>query len=98
MEASMTSFRAKSFLALILVYALPLFAQTPTGRIEGLVTDGTGAILPGATVTATNTGTNATRVDVTNAKGAYTLAALPVGNYKVQVDLSGFRPQVTPVK
>ena len=95
----MTSFRAKSslLLALMVACALPLFAQGPTARVEGIVTDGTGAVLPGATVTATNVGTNATRVDVTNEKGAYTITALPVGNYTVQVDLSGFRTQVTPV-
>jgi hypothetical protein len=92
-----SSFRAKSFLFILLLVlcALPAAAQTATARIEGIVTDNTGAVLPGATVTATNVGTNATRVDVSNEKGAYTLAALPVGAYKVQVDLSGFKPQVT---
>src|SRR6266545_5803922 len=97
---SMTkAFPAKSFLvfALLLICALQLVAQTDTGRIEGIVTDNTGGILPGATVTARNTGTNATRVDVTNSTGAYTLTALPVGNYRVQVDLSGFKTQVTPI-
>ncbi len=95
----MKSSPAKSFLvfALLLICALPLVAQTDTGRIEGIVTDNTGGILPGATVTARNTGTNATRVDVTNSTGAYTLTALPVGNYRVQVDLSGFKTQVTPI-
>ena len=95
----MKSSPAKSFLvfALLLICALQLVAQTDTGRIEGIVTDNTGGILPGATVTARNTGTNATRVDVTNSTGAYTLTALPVGNYRVQVDLSGFKTQVTPI-
>ena len=95
----MTSFRAKSslLLALIVACAMPLFAQAPTARVEGIVTDGTGAVLPGATVTATNVNTNAVRIDVTNEKGAYTIPALPVGNYKVQVELSGFKPEVTPI-
>jgi hypothetical protein len=92
------SFRARLLvLALAIVCAIPALAQTSTGRIEGIVTDNTGGVLPGATVTATNVGTNATRVDVTNTTGAYTLAALPVGSYRVQVDLSGFKPQVTPI-
>ncbi|HEY8181337.1 MAG TPA: TonB-dependent receptor [Thermoanaerobaculia bacterium] len=95
-----SSFRAKSFLvvvALLLVCALPAAAQTATARVEGIVTDNTGAVLPGATVTATNTGTNATRIDVSNATGSYTLPALPVGSYNISIDLSGFRPQVTPI-
>src|SRR5947209_9314926 len=95
----MSSFRAKSFavLAVIVFSALPAMAQTATARIEGLVTDNTGAVLPGATVTATSTGTSAQRIDVSNEKGAYTLTALPVGAYKVQIDLSGFKPQVTQI-
>jgi hypothetical protein len=93
----MISFRAKSFLVLVVIAFVtwPAFSQTATARIEGIVTDNTGAVLPGATVTATNTSTNAQRVDVSNEKGAYTLTALPVGPYKVQIDLSGFRPQAT---
>src|SRR5260370_25031842 len=92
-------FRAKSCLliACVILCALPAAAQTATARIEGIVTDATGSVLPGATVTATNTGTNASRVDVSNATGAYTLTALPVGDYRVQIDLSGFKPQVTPI-
>jgi len=94
-----SSFRAKSCLliACVILCALPAAAQTATARIEGIVTDATGSVLPGATVTATNTGTNASRVDVSNATGAYTLTALPVGDYRVQIDLSGFKPQVTPI-
>jgi hypothetical protein len=97
-----SSFRAKSFLVLAVLVlclcALPAAAQTATARVEGIVTDNTGAVLPGATVTATNTETNASRVDVSNSTGAYTLTALPVGSYRVQVDLSGFKQQVTPIK
>ncbi len=84
-----SSFRAKTLvaLALMLFAAVPIFAQTANARIEGLVTDNTGAALPGATVTTTNVGTNAMRVDVTDTKGAYSVPALPVGNYRVQVEL-----------
>src|SRR5213075_1560396 len=95
-----SSFRAKSFLVLVAVLVLcvlPAAAQTATARIEGIVTDNTGAVLPGATVTATNTGTNFTRIDVSNEKGAYTITALPVGPYRVEASLTGFKPQVTPI-
>ena len=94
----MTRFRATLALFLTLLVCVPVFAQTETGRIEGVVTDATGAVLPGTTVTVTNLGTNAQRVDVTNEKGAYTLTALPVGNYKVQAELSGFKVQSTPIQ
>jgi outer membrane receptor protein involved in Fe transport len=85
----------KSFLVAVLLFvaAFPALAQTATARIEGIVTDATGSALPGVTVTAKNTGTALTRSDVTDARGAYTIAALPVGNYVVTVELSGFRPR-----
>lgn len=95
------SFRTTSFWAaalgavLMVLCAAPLAAQT--ARVEGIVTDNTGAAVPGATVTATNTGTNASRVDVTNAEGSYSMPALPVGDYRVTVDLSGFKQATTPV-
>ncbi len=97
-----TSFRVKSLLALFfaitfLCNAGRLAAQTSTGRIEGIVTDNSGSALPGATVTAINIGTNATRNDVTDRSGAYSFPALPVGDYRVQAELSGFKPTVSPI-
>ena len=80
----------------VLFVALPAAAQS-TARIEGIVTDNTGAALPGATVTATNVETNVSRVTVSDRDGAYSITALPVGDYRVNVDLSGFRQSVTPV-
>jgi len=94
-----SSFRVKSFWALVIVIlcTLPAAAQTATARVEGIVTDSTGGALPGTTVTATNVGTNAIRVDVADRSGAYTITALPVGNYRILVELSGFKPETTPV-
>ncbi|HVR44076.1 MAG TPA: TonB-dependent receptor [Thermoanaerobaculia bacterium] len=82
--------------ALIMAAANPAGAQS-TGRIEGIVTDDSGAAVPGATVTSTNLGTNAVRVVVSDAEGAYTIAPLPVGDYRIRVELSGFRPAATTV-
>jgi hypothetical protein len=65
-------------------------AQT-LGTITGDVKDASGAIIPGATVTATNSSTNATREMQSNEAGAYTFAALPPGPYVVRVELQGFR-------
>jgi hypothetical protein len=66
-----------------------------TGRIEGLVTDSSGAALPGVTVTATNLGTNQSRFSVTDNEGLYSITPLAVGNYRVQAELSGFQPAAT---
>src|SRR6266566_6140763 len=63
-------------------------AQRTTADITGTVTDTTGAILPGASVTAVCPETNLTRTAVTDAQGGYRLAELPICVYKVTVELS----------
>ena len=85
----------KAFVGLLLAIALGTasgFGQGgPTGQISGRVTDPTGAVLPGVEVTATQTETGLVRSVVTNEAGAYTLASLPVGPYKLEAALPGFR-------
>ena len=71
--------------------AAPAAAQSITGTILGNVTDADGLALPGATVTATNTETGATRTVVTDSEGAYLISALQIGLYRVDVTMSGFR-------
>jgi hypothetical protein len=66
-------------------------AQTPTGTILGGVKDAQGAVVPGATVTATNLGTQYSRSAVTDGAGEYALRLLPVGNYMVVVSIPGFK-------
>ena len=65
--------------------------QVSNGQISGRVTDAQGAVLPGVTVTATQTGTQFVRTTVTNEVGAYTLPGLPVGPYRLEASLQGFR-------
>src|SRR5687767_7616625 len=77
------------FVVLLLI-AVPVGAQT-LGTITGEVKDGSGAVIPGASVTAQNTGTNATREMASNEAGAYTFSALPPGPYIVKAELAGFR-------
>ena len=77
------------FVALLLI-AGSASAQT-LGTITGDVKDASGAIIPGASVTAQNTSTNATREMQSNEAGAYTFAALPPGPYVVRAELQGFR-------
>ena len=69
----------------------PVQAQTATGTILGNVKDNTGGAVPGATITATNVNTQATRSTSTDDNGQYTLPLLPVGTYQVQVELAGFK-------
>src|SRR5204863_3477104 len=77
------------FVVLLLV-AVPVGAQT-LGTITGEVKDGSGAIIPGASVTVTNTGTNANREMPSNDSGIYTFTALPPGPYVVKSELQGFK-------
>ena len=62
-----------------------------TGTILGIITDTTGAVMPGTTVTLTNTGTGLVRAVVTDSNGEYTAPSLPTGKYIVKAELSGFK-------
>ena len=75
----------------VFVAAAPVYAQVATGTILGNVTDSTGGAVPGATVTATNLDTQFTRDTTTDESGQYALRLLPLGNYKVDVTLTGFK-------
>jgi len=74
-----------------LLVTTPAMAQAPTGTILGGVKDAQGGVVPGATVTATNLGTQYSRSAVTDGAGEYALRLLPVGNYKVEVTIPGFK-------
>ena len=80
---SVKSLATIAWTALVVVAATAglAFAQASTAAISGLVTDNTGAVLPGVTVTATQTQTGLVRTAVTNETGRYTLPSLPVGSY-----------------
>lgn len=66
-------------------------AQITSAKIVGTITGASGAALPGATVTARNLDTGFNRTVPTNESGAYRLEFLPIGNYTVDVTLSGFK-------
>src|SRR4030095_781955 len=65
-----------------------------TAQLNGRVTDESGLVLPGATVTATQTDTGFTRSVVSDDSGAWTMPNLPLGPYKLEVMLQGFRTYV----
>jgi outer membrane receptor protein involved in Fe transport len=82
----------QSMLALAVALGLPAlaFAQA-TGSITGIVTDESGAVMPGVTVEATNVGTNQTRTAVTGADGFYSIPLVPPGQYSLKGTLQGFK-------
>jgi len=91
--------RLVGFLAFLLwtTLAAPAFAQN--AQIAGAVRDSSGAVIPGATITARNVETGFTRTAVTDGQGEYRLPSLPPGRYAVTTELSGFsnetRPDIT---
>jgi hypothetical protein len=68
-----------------------LFAQSTTGRIAGTITDSSGALVPGAGITAINDETRLERTATSNESGFYSIPLLPPGSYRVAVQKTGFQ-------
>lgn len=79
-----------SFTLLILASSIA-FSQTSTSRITGTVSDSSGAVVPGASVTAKNEATGATQTQATTDAGLFAFASLPIGTYTVTIERTGFR-------
>jgi hypothetical protein len=79
---------------LTLVVSVAAAWAQATAQINGTVTDSSGGVLPGATVTALQTDTGFRREVVTDNTGSYALTNLPVGPYRLEVVLAGFRTYV----
>ena len=79
-------------LAVLAITASTATAQTITGRISGTIADTSGGVLPGVAITVLEEDTGFTQTTVTDERGAYVLVNLPLGNYKVSVELQGFKP------
>src|SRR5262245_51255015 len=79
-----------SALLLSVLTCTGVWAQA-TAQISGTIKDPSGAVLPGAEVTATQTDTGVARMTVSNETGAYVLPNLPLGPYKLEAALPGFR-------
>jgi hypothetical protein len=80
---------------IVLLLLAPVYAQKITGTISGTVTDPSGAVLAGATVTITNTETGLVRTAETNSTGAYSAPDLPAGIYRVVVRQTSFKEFIT---
>ena len=78
-----------------LLTAAGLLAQGDRGIITGTVKDSTGAVMPGVQVTAIHLATNTSYKASTTASGDFTVPALPVGDYQIRVENTGFKTQIT---
>ena len=80
--------------AIAVLFAVPtgtaLYGQTNTGRITGIVTDESGAVIPGVEILVKNPSTGLTRNTITNESGNYQVPLLPPGVYDVEAALAGF--------
>ncbi len=75
---------------LVLAPAVYPQAQATTGLIQGTTVDESGSVLPGVTITMTNTATNFEKVAVTDANGRFRAPLMPLGPYRVTAGLEGF--------
>jgi len=76
------------------VFAASALAQNNTGIISGRVTDATGAVVPNAQITATQTQTGVESLSATNSEGLFRIPSLLDGPYRVTVTASGFKKQI----
>ena len=89
MASRLPASRLLVILALVVLAATSLQAQTVTGTLQGRVTDTSAAVLPGVTVTIRNMDTGLERVVVTDSEGFYNAPFLPIGRYRIAAELSG---------
>jgi len=98
----MSTLRPSSLLVLLVcvvgLVAGPALAQSTFGTLTGTVTDSSNAVLPGATVTVTNTRTQSVRITVTDGAGNYLLANLDAGEYRIVASLSAFSDQTRQIE
>lgn len=85
------TYRLAVAFAFLLLTAGSVCPQSFTGSILGMVTDSTGSVMPGVTVTAINPETGEKRTVTTTQAGQYTISALPPGAYELTVEVQGFR-------
>ena len=85
--------RLSHLLTLLFVFncAVLSFGQSETGQIAGTVTDPSGAVVPGATISVTNVGTNRTVAVQSGGSGQFSVPALGPGHYKVEVKAANFK-------
>ena len=93
MKMSFVRLATAGALALLESFALPpaTYAQVDTGTILGVVTDTSGSVLPGATVTIVHEGTSLLLMTVTRTDGTYVFTPVRTGSYRIEVEFPGFK-------
>src|SRR5262245_11745244 len=86
--------RVHVWFVVLLLSAVSLFAQGDRGTIAGVVSDASGAVIPGGPIEAVQQGTNLKAETVTTTTGVYRLLALPIGKYTVTATVPGFQSHV----
>src|SRR5271166_2163205 len=89
-----TTLRLISLFVILALFSIWAFGQTETGTIVGVVTDKTGAVVTGASVTAKSPSTGATRTTTTTSAGEYTITNLKPSTYDVTIEKAGFQKYV----
>lgn len=78
----------------VMLLAIPLAAQLPTGTILGVVKDASGGVVPGATITATNVDNAQARTATSGSDGAFRFSSMPVSHYNIRIEASGFKTSI----
>jgi hypothetical protein len=80
--------------ALALLFSAGAWAQTQLATVSGTITDPSGAVVPGVSVTVVSQGTGLKRSVLTGTAGEFRFGGLPIGNYSLRVEKTGFQSQV----
>jgi hypothetical protein len=76
------------------LFSISAWSQTQLASVSGIITDPSGAVMPGVSVTVVSQGTGLKRSAVTDTAGEYRFAGLPTGNYSLRMEKTGFQSQV----
>lgn len=83
-----------TFLLFSFITGVPAFAQDATGKVAGVVTDASGAVVPNVHITVTNVATSMSHEATTDNSGFYQVLQLPIGHYRVTASAQGFDTKV----
>jgi len=86
-----------SLLFILLICSTAAFGQEFTGNIDGRVTDGSGAVIPGVNITLSSPAIQGTRQAISGETGAYQFRLLPSGEYSIRFELPGFKTVIVSV-
>src|ERR1700722_2797813 len=93
--ANRASYRPYTLAAILAaVFSISTWAQTQLATVSGIITDPSGAVVPGVSITISSQGTGLKRSALTDTAGGYRFAGLPTGTYSLRIEKPGFQPQI----